>query len=246
MNNTCIIIPTYNEHLNIENVLYGLFQILPNIKNFIIVDDSPNTLTQDVIYQLIQDEPRREIKFIKNAAKMGRGYAVNIGLVWAIENLKNCTHFIEMDADGSHSPEMVFRLTHQNPNLPFIIGSRYLSESRITGWPSSRRKFSIFINRALQWIFKYRLTDWTNGLRRYSRESAEILTNVVNESHGFIHLTEQILLLRKHAIFALEVPIDFCDRHEGSSSVTKKDLMYSVKDVLTLYRKFQFRKNTKE
>ena len=200
MNDTCIIIPTYNEHLNIENLLHGLFRVVPSIKNYVIVDDSPNTMTQNVIYELTQNESEKEIKFIKNTSKMGRGYAVNVGLEWAINNLKNSTHFIEMDADGSHSPEMVFRLACQNPDLPFVIGSRYLSESQITGWPNSRRNFSKLINNTLRWMFMYKLTDWTNGLRRYSRGSVEILTSVNIESHGFIHLTEQILLLRKHAI----------------------------------------------
>jgi dolichol-phosphate mannosyltransferase len=242
MMRACVVIPTYNEHLNIEKTLLELFKDVPKIKNYVIVDDSPNSETEKIVLKIAADQNDKSIHFIKNRYKMGRGYAVHLGLSWGIRNFSDCTHFIEMDGDGSHSAKMVLLLTSENPKSNFVVGSRYLSGSRIFEWPEKRQIFSRRINRTLRLLFNYELSDWTNGLRRYSKETAEVLTSTKIRSHGFIHLTEQILVLRQNSILAIEVPIDFYDRNQGTSSVTKSDLLNSAKDVIALYFRFQVKK----
>lgn len=231
----CIIIPTYREELNIEATLLELFDEIPEIDKFVIVDDSPNNLTKKVVENISRKFGNKEVVLIGSSSKSGRGFAVRQGMSWAIEHFTSCSHFIEMDADGSHNAQMVRRLMLQDSKLDFIISSRYLPKSNIFGWPKKRKYFSIVINLFLRLLFRYPVSDWTNGLRRYSKKSTNFLLSATIQNSGFIYLSEQILLLRKMGVPATEIPIDFFDRSKGSSSVTRRELFAALCAVVNLF-----------
>ena len=150
-----------------------------------------------------------------------------------------------MDADGSHNAQMVKRLMLQDSKLDFIIGSRYLPKSNIFGWPKKREYFSRLINLSLRLLFRYPVSDWTNGLRRYSKKSANFLLSAKIQNAGFIYLSEQILHLRKMGVPATEIPIDFFDRSKGSSSVTRRELFAALCAVVNLFCTFGTKRKLK-
>ena len=241
-NQIALVIPTFNESESMDDLFENLEQLkfeFPAL-HIIFVDDSPNALTSIAINT--QLDQRSAIKdhctVIQRNSKQGRGSAVRDGFL-SVSNDESFLHFLECDADGSHDLQGIRDVITTLRENEFVIGSRYLPQSRIVGWPISRRFFSRMINLSLRFLFGLRTQDFTNGLRGYSRRSvSEILaSNQMNT--GFIYLTEQILLLNKVGIIPIEIPITFIDRKKGESSVTYRELLDSALGVLNLRLKYR-------
>jgi dolichol-phosphate mannosyltransferase len=148
-------------------------------------------------------------------------------------------YFLESDADGSHDLQGMRDVIATLSENEFVIGSRYLPESRIIGWPISRRLFSRMINLSLRFLFGLRTHDFTNGLRGYSRRSVLEILASGQMNTGFIYLTEQILILNRVGIKPIEIPITFIDREKGESSVTHRELLDSAVGVVSLRLKYR-------
>jgi dolichol-phosphate mannosyltransferase len=241
-NQIALVIPTFNESESMDDLFENLEQLkfeFPAL-HIIFVDDSPNALTSIAINT--QLDQRSAIKdhctVIQRNSKQGRGSAVRDGFL-SVSNDESFLYFLECDADGSHDLQGIRDVITTLRENAFVIGSRYLPQSRIVGWPISRRLFSRMINLSLRFLFGLRTYDFTNGLRGYSRSSVlEILaSNQMNA--GFIYLTEQILILSKVGVNPIEIPITFIDRKKGESSVTYRELLDSALGVLSLRLKYR-------
>jgi dolichol-phosphate mannosyltransferase len=236
-NSACgLVLPTYGETESISRLLLQLDVAIPSNWHFIIVDDSPTDQTARIVMETFKELKRNsmQLHFLKNPKKSGRGAAVQQGFNYALSAFK-VHQLIEMDSDGSHTVESVLELIKLPQTHQFVVGSRYLSESRIIGWPLLRRIFSYAINKVLKIVFRIKLNDWTNGLRRYSVEAIEIQTNYNFLNKGFIGLSEQVLLLNQKGITPFEVPITFIERVHGKSTVTFTEIFNSAKGISGLY-----------
>lgn len=234
--NCALVLPAYRETESISKLLIQLDNDLPRQWNFIVIDDSPTNQTENIVretFKLLKREERK-LHFIKNFEKSGRGAAVQQGFVYALSLFK-FDFLIEMDSDGSHTVESVLKLVNAPKNLEFVVGSRYLAESIIKGWPLSRRILSRIINIVIKKAFHIQLNDWTNGLRRYSARAIELQVQYKFENKGFISLSEQALLLHRNHILPSEIPITFIERIHGSSTVTHTEIFDSLKGIIGLY-----------
>ena len=234
----CFVLPAYNESQSIYGLILEMKLVVPEDSLIVIVDDSPNDETfiqcQRAFESCSWDKSNWHI--LRNTNKSGRGNAVRLGLIHAY-NDKSITCFVEMDSDGSHSPEMAMKVASEIPVSDFSIGSRYMSESRIIGWSTQRRWFSKIINFALKALFENEISDWTNGLRGYSRNAVDIICSDKAKTHGFIYLSEQAVTLLDARLKISQVPIVFRERIAGKSSVTWKELFDSIIGVYLIYRK---------
>ena len=94
-----IVIPAYNEHENIINLIK---KINKNANSFIvIVDDSSTDKTKKLF-----KKKRKNILYIHRGKKLGRGSAVIFGLKRLLR-IKNVSCYMEMDADMSHNPSEI-------------------------------------------------------------------------------------------------------------------------------------------
>lgn len=231
-----LVLPTYKETVSVSTLLKELDAKIPLDWHFVVVDDSPTSETAECV-SLLYSTLRRDaskLHILKNSNKSGRGAAVQQGFIFAASSIE-ADFLIEMDSDGSHTVEDVLRVLEAPNDQHFVIGSRYLPTSSIKGWPLTRRIFSRAINHVLKYTFKSELNDWTNGLRRYSAKAVAIQIGHEFENKGFISLSEQTLLLRDYGILPFEVPITFIERVYGSSTVTYRELLDSIKGVIGLY-----------
>ena len=233
----CFIIPTYKETETIHQLIIGLHEIVPSLSRLIIVDDSPDRDTLDAIQSAlnITGWDQAHVKILRNNVKGGRGHAVKLGMKQALLD-KNIGCFIEMDSDGSHTPEMAMRVANEISRFDFCIGSRYISQSRIVGWSLQRRIFSRVINSLLRLIFTRHISDWTNGLRAYSRAATEELCRHESITKGFIYLSEQAIILNNHQFGMNQVPITFQERTHGSSTVTWREIADSITGVIKIIK----------
>jgi len=224
-----IILPTYNEELNIGDILKKLRNEFSDFF-ILVVDDSPNDLTKKEFEKYKNDK----CKIISRNGKLGRGSAIRSGFEYAIKN--DYSVIIEMDSDLSHDPTDLLNMINkfQKENFDIIIGSRYLKESKIINWSKKRIIFSKLGNFLARFLFKYSIKDYTNGFRVYKKKVVDkvIQSNQINS--GFIYLTEILVISLKNNFSISEVPITFVNRTKGKSSVNLKSIIESFLGILNL------------
>lgn len=229
MNNLLIIIPAYNEGKN-------LIELLKKIKsendnwNIIIIDDSENFETN----KLIENYKEKKIHYIKRNIKMGRGSAVRFGFEYSKKN--KFDYILEMDADLSHNPSEIKLLLNKliSKKYDLVIGSRYLKNSKIIGWPIKRRIFSKLSNFFAKFLFGFGLTDYTNGFRVYNSKAINELIKYPIENNGFMYLTETFTILKKKNFKISEQATVFINRKKGSSSLRLSEILKSFVGIIKL------------
>jgi dolichol-phosphate mannosyltransferase len=233
MNSLLIIIPVYNEGKNLIKLLKKIKSENENW-NIIVVDDSESFETN----KLIANYKEKKIHYIKRNLKMGRGNAVRFGFEYSKKN--KFDYILEMDADFSHNPAeiklLLKKLIYKKYDL--VIGSRYLKDSKIIGWPMKRRIFSKLSNYLARFLFGYVLTDYTNGFRVYNARAINEIIKYPIENNGFMYLTETFAILKKKNYKISEQATIFINRKEGSSSLRLSEILRSFIGII----KLKFRK----
>jgi dolichol-phosphate mannosyltransferase len=231
-----LIVPTYNETLTLPLLLRD---IIPKIKDstaIIISDDSDKEHKFQILRIIKEFNDDSSVNILANnvSGKSGRGGAVHRAMKQALELFPNLQSVTEADVDGSHRVEDILRIIYSEEECDLLIGSRYLAESRITGWPKSRRIFSKILNITIPRLLGLKMRDVTNGLRRYSRRAAEVLSSREPINKGFIYLSEQAYIIKTNGMLIGEKAIHFIDRTVGESTVTLKEVKMSIFGVITL------------
>ena len=140
-----IIIPTYNEKENIENIIRAVFGLEKFFHILIIEDNSPDG-TATIVRKLQTEFPDR-LFMIERKGKLGLGTAYIAGFKWAIEHQYDFV--FEMDADFSHNPNDLPRLYNKCAveGYDVAIGSRYVSGVNVVNWPMGRVLMSYFASK---------------------------------------------------------------------------------------------------
>ena len=137
MNNGIVIIPTYNEKENIEQIIRAVFA-LPVAFHILIVDDASPDGTAAIVKRLQQEFPE-SLHLIERSGKLGLGTAYIAGFRYAIEHKYD--YVFEMDADFSHNPNDLLRLyaACHDEGADVAIGSRYTNNVvNVVNWPMGR------------------------------------------------------------------------------------------------------------
>lgn len=141
---------------------------------------------------------------------------------------------MECDADGSHRPEDILQILDSLIVCDLLVGSRYLENSKIIGWPIRRKVFSKILNVLIPFLLQLQMSDVTNGLRRYSIKSIDLLLENDATTTGFVYLSEQALLISRGGLLVKEIPIVFKDRELDTSTVTWKEILSSLFRIIQL------------
>ena len=213
-----IIIPTYNEKENIENIIRKVFSLETQFNILIIDDGSPDNTAQ--IVKNLQNEFSNKLFIEERTGKLGLGTAYIHGFKWALKN--NYDFIFEMDADFSHDPEDLPRLLHActNEGGDLAIGSRYVKGVNIVNWPMSRLLMSYFASKYVKTITGMPINDSTAGFKCYSRRVLEKINLDSIEFVGYAFQIEMKFKSWKYGFKIKEVPVIFTDRQEGSSKMS--------------------------
>ena len=225
-----IMLPTYREAQNIENLIRDIQKLNLN-SSIIIIDDSSPDGTADIVRQL-QKEYDNIILFVR-PTKLGLGTAITAGfhLLLSLENPPD--YIIAMDSDYSHNPKDIPRLVNsamQGHDL--VIGSRYIQGGKTIGWPIARRLISHVANLIATMMVGMRIQDCTSGFRCYSKEYVrDVINNLHSQTYEIQIETVKQAWIRKFTVN--EVPIVFSNRKRGKSKLTKGEfkgfLAYIIK-----------------
>jgi len=231
-----IVIPSYGEDLALPALLETLAGSLTGEDLIVVADDSKPGIRDRLVRgcELAMKDSMGTLRFSFAANKSGRGAAVRRGMKMVRDEYQNLEFVMECDADGSHQPQDILRVRDSLVNCDLLVGSRYLRESKIVGWPLTRRIFSKLLNVSIPLLLNLQLKDVTNGLRRYSIRSVDLILSQEANSTGFIYLSEQALLISRNGLEINEIPIVFIDRELGASTVTWREIVSSVLGIIHL------------
>ena len=212
---TLVVLPTYNEILNVGEMLRTLRAVVPEADVLVVDDNSPDG-TAGVVRELAEE--LGAIHLLARADKGGLGHAYRAGFAWGIAH--GYDHFVEIDCDFSHDPKVLPELLEAAQAHDVVIGSRYVPGGRIPNWAWSRRLLSRGGNVYASVMLGLRVADSTSGYRVYSRHALETIgfSSVRAEGYGFqIEMTHRA---RRGGLRIAEVPISFSDRERGESKMS--------------------------
>lgn len=214
-----VIIPTYNEKENIENIIRAVFA-LPKSFHILIIDDGSPDGTASIVRGLMQDEFTDRLFMVERQGKLGLGTAYICGFKWALEH--GYDFVFEMDADFSHNPEDLPRLYQACADEGFdvAVGSRYVSGVNVVNWPMGRVLMSYYASRYVQFVTGIPVRDTTAGFKCYRRRVLETVDLDAIRFKGYAFQIEMKFTAYKLGFKIKEVPVIFVNRREGTSKMS--------------------------
>ena len=238
-----VIIPTYNEKENIENIIRAVFGLEKTFHILIIEDGSPDG-TAAIVKNLQQEFPER-LFMVERTGKLGLGTAYICGFKWAIEH--GYDFVFEMDADFSHNPNDLTRLYNAcaNEGYDVAIGSRYVSGVNVVNWPMGRVLMSYYASKYVQFVTGIKVKDTTAGFKCYRREVLETLELDKIRFKGYAFQIEMKFTAYKCGFKIKEVPVIFVNRELGTSKMNSSIFGEAMFGVMRLRWDGWFRKYPK-
>ena len=214
-----IIIPTYNEKENIENIIRAIFS-LEKCFHILVIDDGSPDGTAAIVKRLMESEFSEQLFLLERSGKLGLGTAYITGFKWSIEHKYD--YIFEMDADFSHNPNDLPRLyaACADEGYDLAIGSRYVSGVNVVNWPMGRVLMSYFASQYVRFITGFKVHDTTAGFKCYKRRVLETIDLDAIRFKGYGFQIEMKFTAYKCGFKIKEVPVIFVNRVEGVSKMS--------------------------
>lgn len=230
MSDLLVVIPAYNEALNIERVVNRLTREFPQF-DYVVVNDGSRDNTADICrkngYQLI-DLP----------VNLGLSGCFQTGLKYAYES--GYSYVIQFDGDGQHRPEYIEMMRDKMAEgYDIVIGSRFVTEKK----PKSLRMLgSAMIGFAMRLTTGVKVKDPTSGMRMFNSRLMEEFA--VSLNYGPEPDTVSYLLKQGARIAEVQVKMD--ERIQGESYLNLANSMkYMAKMLVSILFIQNFRKRDK-
>ena len=240
MSDSIVLIPTYNEKENIENIIRAILDLPKSFHILVIDDNSPDGTA--VITKRLQKEFPEQLHILERQKKEGLGRAYIAGFQWALK--KEYGFIFEMDADFSHNPNDLLKLyaacTEGGADL--AIGSRYISGVNVVNWPMGRVLMSYFASKYVRCVTGLKIADTTAGFKCYKRNVLETIDLKKIRFVGYAFQIEMKFTAYKCGFIIKEVPIIFINRELGVSKMTGHIFKEAVLGVLQLKWQSFFKK----
>jgi dolichol-phosphate mannosyltransferase len=241
MGKILVIIPTYNEADNIDQVIELVERVARRSHSYVfsllIVDDrSPDGTAKHV--KTLQKQFNNIHLLSGDKAGLGRAYIRGLSYTLKHLDFEVC---ILMDGDLSHNPEDIPALLKAiNAGADYVIGSRYISGGAVSGdWPLIRiinSRIANFVARKLVGITD-NVTDLTGGFKAIRREALEKIDLNSLNVRGYIFQVSLLHAFIREGFVVREVPITFSNRTRGTSKLKLGDI------VEFLYRAYKLNPN---
>ena len=227
-----VIIPTYNERENIENIIRAVFA-LEKVFHILIIEDGSPDGTANIVKTLQQEFPER-LFMIERKGKLGLGTAYIAGFKWSLEH--NYEYIFEMDADFSHNPAdlpCLYKACAEE-GADVSIGSRYVSGVNVVNWPMGRVLMSYFASKYVRLITGLPIHDTTAGFKCYRREVLQTIDLDGIRFKGYAFQIEMKFTAYKCGFKIVEVPVIFINRELGTSKMNSSIFGEAVFGVIKL------------
>lgn len=207
---TLVVIPAYNEALNIKKTVIDLKNNAPDV-DYVVVNDGSKDNTLEVLEQ-------NNFNYIDSICNLGLFGAVQIGFKLAMKEKYDVV--IQFDGDGQHSAKYIDLLVKEIENgNSIVIGSRFVDEKK----PFTARMIgSRLIAGAIKLITGKTIKDPTSGFRAYDKAC---IRDYATEMNNPPEPDTLVYMLRKNRKIK-EVQVQMSEREFGESYL---DLVNTIK-----------------
>ena len=218
------VVPAHNEE-------HAVGSVVDEIKAFdgqidvVVVDDGSTDRTAEVA-------ARAGAQVVRLPYNLGIGGAVQTGIRYAHEHGFEVA--IQIDGDAQHPPAELPKLLEPilDGRADLVIGSRFLGPREYEP-PFSRLVGIKILARIVSLIVRQRVTDTTSGYRAMNRRAIRVFA--ADYPHDYPEVEATVLVFR-HRLRMVEVPVSMRTRGGGSSSITfTRSAYYMVKVLLALF-----------
>jgi len=218
MDSKLVIIPTYNEKENIENIIRAVFR-LPEMFHILIIEDGSPDGTATIV-KSVQQEFSDRLFMVERTGKLGLGTAYIAGFKWALAH--NYDYIFEMDADFSHNPTDLPKLYRAcaEQGADVAIGSRYITGVNVVNWPIGRVLMSYFASKYVRFVLGMKISDTTAGFKCYRANVLKTINLDKIKFKGYAFQVEMKFTAYKFGFKLEEVPIIFINRELGTSKMS--------------------------
>jgi dolichol-phosphate mannosyltransferase len=210
-----VVVPTYDERLNIEPVVARVRAAVPGA-DVLVVDDASPDGTGEIADRLAAEDG--QVHVLHRVGKQGLGSAYLAGFGWGLQ--RGYDVLVEMDADGSHQPEQLPDLLAALRDADLVLGSRWVPGGSVVNWPRSRELLSRGGNTYVRVALGLRLRDATGGFRAFRRETLDKLDLDAVASQGYCFQVDLARRAVSQGLRVVEVPIEFVERERGVSKMS--------------------------
>lgn len=196
-----IIIPAYNEALNIEKTVKDIKE--NTNYDYIVINDCSKDNTKQVC-------ERNNFHMLSLPINYGLTSAIQVGMKYAYQN--NYDIAIQFDGDGQHQAKYLKELAQEiaNENCEIAIGSRFVKEKK----PHSLRMLgSNLISLCIKLTTGKKIKDTTSGMRAYNKEAIEEFV----KNPSLTPEPDTIVYMMKRGMNVKEVQVQMSDREFGES-----------------------------
>ena len=163
---------------------------------------------------------------------LGIGAAVQTGFRYALEGGYDVA--VRLDGDGQHDPaelpKLLEPLTRDEADV--VTGSRFRDDDGDYRPPLARRVGISWFARLVSLLSGQRVTDTTSGFQALNGRGIALFANDYPSDYPEVEAT---VLVLKHRLRLVEVPVRMREREHGSSSITfLRSLYYAIKVTLAL------------
>ncbi len=215
-----VIVPTFDEALNIQAVIARLRAAVPTADVLIADDNSPDG-TGRIADDLAAADA--QVKVLHRPGKGGLGAAYLAGFAWGLE--RGYGVLVEMDADGSHRPEdlpgLLAALKDNGGTADLVLGSRWVPGGAVVNWPASRKLISRGGTLYAKVALGIPIRDATGGFRAFRADTLRGLDTASVESQGYCFQIDLAWRSVQRGFTVVEVPITFVEREHGVSKMNR-------------------------
>jgi glycosyltransferase involved in cell wall biosynthesis len=218
------IVPAHNEEGAVGSVIDDIRAFDPSI-DVLVVDDASVDQTALVAEQ-------RGASVVRLVTNLGIGGAVQTGFKFALEHGYDTA--VRLDGDGQHDPGDIARLLEplERGDADVVTGSRFLDGAKRYRPPLARRLGITWFARLVSLLTRQRVTDTTSGFQAFNRTGITLLAHDYPTDYPEVEAT---LLVLRHRLRLVEVPVRMREREHGVSSITfVRSVYYMLKVTLAL------------
>lgn len=210
---TLVIIPAYNEALNIEKTIKDL----KNNTNYdyVIINDCSKDNTKEIC-------EKNNFNMLSLPINYGLTSGIQLGMKYAYQNGYDIA--IQFDGDGQHQAKYLKDLVKEieDENCDIAIGSRFVTKKK----PKSMRMLgSRLISGAIRITTGKKIKDPTSGMRAYNKKVIELFVknaSLTPEPDTLVYMLKKKLKIK-------EVQVEMSDRELGESYLSPvKSVQYMV------------------
>ncbi|MGI8715262.1 MAG: polyprenol monophosphomannose synthase [Solirubrobacteraceae bacterium] len=219
---TWLIIPTYNEAVNLERIVAAarseLGRVIPGEYRILVVDDNSPDGTGAIAESLASGSDDLEV--LHRPDKRGLGQAYLAGFAQALQ--AGAERVIEMDADFSHDPRYLPALLDAGRTADLVLGSRYVRGGGVRDWGLVRQLVSRGGGLYARAVLGVQVRDLTGGFKCIHRRVLEAIDLPSVRAEGYVFQIEVTYRAVLAGFTVREVPIVFADRTAGKSKMSAR------------------------